>query len=259
MKQPELGRKIAALRKEKGLTQEELVETCNLSVRTLQRIESGEVTPRSYTIKVIFSALDYSFTELIIPEKDKSGIRRTNFSIRLEQFYLYVVDLFNLKTNTMRKVSILSVTFILIVSGLVFFNTEGNGQSFDKVKKTIEDRNAAFITDFNSGNLSALMDFYTGNACLLPGNCCERSCILQHWTMEYAKGYKITDITILSLNVSDEMAVEKGKWKIAWSSGAEMSGMYLIEWHYIDKQWKKLNDMSGVDIVYSAPSNASNQ
>ena len=53
MKQPELGKKISELRKEKGLTQEELVDKCNISVRTLQRIESGEVTPRSYTLKTI--------------------------------------------------------------------------------------------------------------------------------------------------------------------------------------------------------------
>jgi transcriptional regulator with XRE-family HTH domain len=59
MKQPELGRKIIELRKEKGLTQEELVDKCNISVRTLQRIEAGEVTPRDYTIKTILAALDY--------------------------------------------------------------------------------------------------------------------------------------------------------------------------------------------------------
>lgn len=57
MNQPELGRKIAELRKAKGLTQEELVEECNISVRTIQRIESGDVTPRSYTIKSILGVL----------------------------------------------------------------------------------------------------------------------------------------------------------------------------------------------------------
>src|SRR5688572_16045589 len=59
MKQPELGRKISELRKAKGLTQEELVEKCNISVRTIQRIETGDVTPRMYTIKTILSALDH--------------------------------------------------------------------------------------------------------------------------------------------------------------------------------------------------------
>lgn len=44
----ELGKIITDLRKEKGLTQEELVEKCNISVRTIQRIEAGEVIQRSY-------------------------------------------------------------------------------------------------------------------------------------------------------------------------------------------------------------------
>lgn len=57
MKQPHLGRKIAELRHIKNMTQEELVEACNVSVRTLQRIESGEVTPRYSTIKIILAAL----------------------------------------------------------------------------------------------------------------------------------------------------------------------------------------------------------
>lgn len=63
MKQPELGKKISELRKAKGLTQEELVEKCNLNVRTIQRIEAGEVTPRSYTIKALFEALEYQWIE----------------------------------------------------------------------------------------------------------------------------------------------------------------------------------------------------
>lgn len=64
MEQPELGRKIAELRKAKGLTQEELVEKCNVSVRTIQRIETGEVTPRSYTIKTILHALESDLDEI---------------------------------------------------------------------------------------------------------------------------------------------------------------------------------------------------
>jgi transcriptional regulator with XRE-family HTH domain len=64
MKQPELGKKISELRKDKGLTQEELVEKCNINVRTLQRIEAGEVTPRSYTVKTILAALEYDLSKI---------------------------------------------------------------------------------------------------------------------------------------------------------------------------------------------------
>lgn len=61
MKQPELGQKLIDLRKEKNLTQEELVDACNVSVRTIQRIESGEVTPRTSTIKILLAALGEDF------------------------------------------------------------------------------------------------------------------------------------------------------------------------------------------------------
>ena len=57
MKQPELGKKILELRKLRGLTQEELVDQCNINVRTIQRIEAGEVMPRSFTLKSILNAL----------------------------------------------------------------------------------------------------------------------------------------------------------------------------------------------------------
>jgi transcriptional regulator with XRE-family HTH domain len=72
MKQPELGRRILELRKAKGLTQEELVEKCNISVRTLQRIEVGEVTPRSYTIKTILAALDYDVSTVSVADDDSA-------------------------------------------------------------------------------------------------------------------------------------------------------------------------------------------
>lgn len=64
MKQPLLGKKITELRKQKGLTQEELVERCNVTVRTIQRIESGETTPRIYTIKIILNALGLDYEKV---------------------------------------------------------------------------------------------------------------------------------------------------------------------------------------------------
>jgi len=107
MTQPELGKKIAELRKAKGFTQEELVEKCNLSVRTLQRIESGEVVPRNYTIRLIFTALDFN-----VHENPTKGFSETKvqFSDRIAQFYGFVTDLFNFKTHPMKKITILSIT-----------------------------------------------------------------------------------------------------------------------------------------------------
>lgn len=111
MQQPSLGKKIAKLRKAKGLTQEELVGKCNLSIRTLQRIEAGEVTPRSYTIKLIFAALGQEVYNSTPGMADWLG--KTTDTIRdyIRKLYSYIIDLFNLKTNAMKKLTILSFVF----------------------------------------------------------------------------------------------------------------------------------------------------
>ncbi|MGK7395801.1 MAG: helix-turn-helix domain-containing protein [Candidatus Cyclobacteriaceae bacterium M3_2C_046] len=89
MDQPELGLKIAELRKLKGLTQDQLAQECNINVRTLQRIETGKVTPRRYTLNLLFAQLDYEppneplrksyfFTDYLIAIlSDKSGSEPT--------------------------------------------------------------------------------------------------------------------------------------------------------------------------------------
>jgi uncharacterized Tic20 family protein/DNA-binding Xre family transcriptional regulator len=67
MQQPNLGLKVAELRQEKGFTQEQLAELCEVSPRTIQRIENGEVDPRAYTLGCLSEALDFDFL------KDRTG------------------------------------------------------------------------------------------------------------------------------------------------------------------------------------------
>ncbi len=63
MNQPDLGFKVTELRQTKGFTQEQLAEQCEVSARTIQRIESGEVDPRAYTLQCLSTALDFDFME----------------------------------------------------------------------------------------------------------------------------------------------------------------------------------------------------
>ena len=63
MNQPDLGLKVSELRQQKGLTQEQLAERCEISSRTIQRIENGEVDPRTYTLQCLSTALDFDFSE----------------------------------------------------------------------------------------------------------------------------------------------------------------------------------------------------
>lgn len=96
MKQPALGQKILELRKQKGLTQEELVDMCNINVRTIQRIEAGEVMPRSFTLKTILNALG----------EDLEVLKNRNFS---DSF-----DLSNLKFSS-------NQIKLAWISGLIYF------------------------------------------------------------------------------------------------------------------------------------------
>jgi len=73
MNQPELGNKIAGIRKEKGFTQQEVADKSGINIRTIQRIESGEVTPRTYTIRQFLHALDLTYEQVFDQETDKSS------------------------------------------------------------------------------------------------------------------------------------------------------------------------------------------
>nr|WP_295930638.1 helix-turn-helix domain-containing protein [uncultured Dyadobacter sp.] len=58
--------KIRTLRKAKGLSQETLAENAGINLRTLQRIESGNVIPRGETLRLIAQALEVSVEELSV-------------------------------------------------------------------------------------------------------------------------------------------------------------------------------------------------
>lgn len=60
-----IAKKIIHFRKLKGVTQEMLSEVTGLNVRTIQRIESGEVDPRLHTLKSIAEALGVNLEELL--------------------------------------------------------------------------------------------------------------------------------------------------------------------------------------------------
>jgi len=55
--------RILQLRDERKMSQEELSEASGISVRTIQRIEKGEVTPRPYTTRKLLETLNVSLEE----------------------------------------------------------------------------------------------------------------------------------------------------------------------------------------------------
>lgn len=82
MQQPELGQRLTALRKQQQLTQEELSEKSHVSVRTIQRIEAGEVLPRMSTIKILITALGHTL-ESFMPKQTEPIMETTRISPQL--------------------------------------------------------------------------------------------------------------------------------------------------------------------------------
>lgn len=129
MNQPELGKTILELRKHKGLTQMELAENCNLSLRTIQRIESAKVVPRSHTTKTIFSFLGYDSnnSSMLLSGINSEGADSTKNWLKL--LFSNAKELFNLKTNTMKKLSVMSLIAALITIGLFLKTSQIEAQS----------------------------------------------------------------------------------------------------------------------------------
>lgn len=63
-----VGSKIYEYRKQRGMTQETLADQSAINLRTLQRIEKGESSPRSNTLKNICNALEIEFDQIFDPE-----------------------------------------------------------------------------------------------------------------------------------------------------------------------------------------------
>jgi transcriptional regulator with XRE-family HTH domain len=59
-----VSQKILSFRKQRSLSQEELAERSGVTLRTIQRIESGASVPRPFTLRAIAGALEISFEEL---------------------------------------------------------------------------------------------------------------------------------------------------------------------------------------------------
>ena len=92
MEDIDFGKQLIAARKSKGLTQEDVAEKCNVTTRTIQRIESGAVNPRASTMKLIAEALDINLFE------NSSH----NSKLKHRTILWYLKDLFNFKTTGLR-------------------------------------------------------------------------------------------------------------------------------------------------------------
>jgi uncharacterized Tic20 family protein len=71
MKKQTLKENLLYQRKLKGLTQEELADKTTVGVRTIQRIEKGDVQPHLQTVKLLAVGLDVEVEDLIVLNNPK--------------------------------------------------------------------------------------------------------------------------------------------------------------------------------------------
>ncbi|MCI0515296.1 PspC domain-containing protein [candidate division KSB1 bacterium] len=83
MEHLDLSKKIIELRKQQGLSQEELAHRCKMNVRSIQRIESGQVKPRLYTLRMLSEILEVRFQDRAVTET-KFNWKNFSASVRLK-------------------------------------------------------------------------------------------------------------------------------------------------------------------------------
>lgn len=72
MENHSIGKNLVYQRKLKGYTQEELSTRTEVTVRTIQRIEKGDVNPHLQTVKLLATALDIKVDDLLNLENPKA-------------------------------------------------------------------------------------------------------------------------------------------------------------------------------------------
>lgn len=98
METQSIAKNLVYQRKLKGYTQEELSEKTQVTIRTIQRIEKGDVNPHLQTIKLLATALDVEIEDLLIIENPKEEIILKKWLILLHgtPFLGFIIPLANI-------------------------------------------------------------------------------------------------------------------------------------------------------------------
>ncbi len=108
MEQLPLGKQISEARKQSRFTQAELADKCRLDIHTIQRIEKGDVAPRSYTIRLISEVLGLTLMNEIENESKQLMKLRNMFEKRKQiRIFTFAFAIF-----------LLAAAFFLILSGI---------------------------------------------------------------------------------------------------------------------------------------------
>lgn len=98
MKNTELAERLVYQRKLKGLSQEQLAERTQVTVRTIQRLEKGEVTPHLRTVKLLAAVLELEVDDLLQLEDPRNENLQTKWLLLMHSspFIGFVMPFLNI-------------------------------------------------------------------------------------------------------------------------------------------------------------------
>lgn len=113
MKKSQIGTKIAELRLQKGMTQKELADLCNVDIRTIQRIESGEVIPRMHTVKLLSNALEYNLNQFYSSTESDNKTFKKQIHLSYVAGIIFAINYILVAYNSITQVLPIFITLLV--------------------------------------------------------------------------------------------------------------------------------------------------
>ena len=140
----------------------------------------------------------------------------------------------------MKKITILSLPFLIILLFLLLSGTHTKAQNADQVKATITELNTQIGKWFNAGQIDSIGLLYQKDACMIPSGQHEIKGREHYYKSLYASGFRfMANKSEPQLNsgsetfvISDSIAVLKASWAAMIgppNENVKIKGYYLTQ------------------------------
>ena len=123
-----LGEKILKLRKQKGLSQEELGDRIGVTRQTISNWELGETSPNPEQLKLLSKELNVSIDELLDNDVKDVLVEKVSNTEKLSKLILKILKVFMYLV-----IAVIVLYFILIIGRIISKNTRNRGREIEEV------------------------------------------------------------------------------------------------------------------------------
>jgi uncharacterized protein (TIGR02246 family) len=138
----------------------------------------------------------------------------------------------------------------------------------DQIRAIIELHNLEIVGCYASGDAESLASAFAQDAWQMPPHnppLIGRAAIGEFWSQAFQWGSWAFTLDVLSVEVSDPIAVERGRYVLRFTAGSgappamtsfEDRGHYLVHWrHETDRQWRIAADapVSEIPLLSAGP------